>query len=253
MDQGVAVEEEGMVGAAEEAGKLVEQARADADELIFGPPQCLGQLHAKQVVLMAVEVAAGSAGKKAELDQEPGDGSLKARRAREAGPERNIAGDRRLEARREGPAPFGQGPADAADIPRPGPGLGLFDLVERKVVGLAEIDRDDRRLSACRTTADNHGRPIDRRGHDQTAVVVGVVAQQLDPAGSTAHDGRFAAEPRGESRAGLRQKLSVVRGPWSVVGATAASPPSVVLFECRVISRRRSSRDANNGQLTTDH
>ena len=36
MDQGVAVEEQGMVGTAEEAGELVEQARADSDELILG-------------------------------------------------------------------------------------------------------------------------------------------------------------------------------------------------------------------------
>ena len=46
MDQRVAVEEQGMVGPAEQAGELVEQARADADELIFGPPEGLGQLHA---------------------------------------------------------------------------------------------------------------------------------------------------------------------------------------------------------------
>ena len=52
MDQGVAIEEQGMVGAAEQAGELVEQARADSDELVLGPPQGLGQLHAKQVVLM---------------------------------------------------------------------------------------------------------------------------------------------------------------------------------------------------------
>ena len=40
-----------MTGAAKEAGELVEQARADPDELIFGPPQRLRQFHAEQVVL----------------------------------------------------------------------------------------------------------------------------------------------------------------------------------------------------------
>ena len=60
MNQSVAVEKQGITGAAEKAGELIEQTRADSDELVFGPPQCLGQLHAKQVVLPVVEVAAGS-------------------------------------------------------------------------------------------------------------------------------------------------------------------------------------------------
>ena len=151
MDQGVAVEEEGMVGTAEEAGELVEQARADPDELIFGPSQCLGQLHAEQVVLLAVEVVARSAGKKAELDQEPGDRRLQARRAGEAGSERNIAGDRRLETRGERPAPSLRAQQTPRTYRVQAPGFGSFDRVEREVVGLAEIDRDDRGFPAGRS------------------------------------------------------------------------------------------------------
>ena len=136
--------------------------------------------------LIAVEVAARSARDEAELDQEPGDRRLEARRAGEAGPERDIADDRRLEARRERPAPLGQGPADAADIAGPGPGLGALDRIEREGVGLVEVDRVDRASRPADTPAHDDRRPIDGRGHDQAAVVVGVVAQQLDPAGSTA-------------------------------------------------------------------
>ena len=100
------------------------------------------------------------------------------------------------------------------------------------------------------------GEPIDRRGHDQAAVVIGVIAEKLDPAGGTSGHGRFAAEPRGERRAGLRHEVvqwSVVRCPSLELGS---SPPSVVLFECRrhhddtATSRSRSTRRTDHGPLT---
>ena len=183
---------------------------------------------------MAVEVAAGSPRKKAELDQEPSDGSLKARRAGETCPEGNIPGDRRLKARREGPAPVVQGPADAADVPAPSPGLGSFDLLDRKFVGLVKVDRNNAGLSTSSAAAYDHGRPIDRCGHDQTAIVVGVVAQQLNAAGSTPGDGWLPAKPRGKGRAGLYYKLFVFMQRWK---ERKYWPPRAGRVPCRSFPR----------------
>ena len=44
-----AIEEQGMIGPSEQAGELVEQARADPHEFVLRAPEGLGQLHAMQV------------------------------------------------------------------------------------------------------------------------------------------------------------------------------------------------------------
>ena len=49
-----------------------------------------------------------------------------------------------------------------------------------------------------RETADDHRRAVDGGGQDQPAVVVGVIAQELDPTGGPAQGGRLAVEGPGE-------------------------------------------------------
>ena len=57
--------------------------------------------------------------------------------------------------------------------------------VNRELVQLAEVGRADPGASSPGSrAADDHGQPVDRGGQDQAAVVVGVIAQQLDPTGA---------------------------------------------------------------------
>src|SRR4029077_17350143 len=98
----------------------------------------------------------------------------------------------------EWPTPLGQGPADTADIPGPGSGLGALEAVQRTGVGLAEVDRDELGLAVGGPTAHHDRRPINGRGHDQAAVVIRMVPQELDAAGSPAQHGRFPMEPGAE-------------------------------------------------------
>ena len=93
MDQCIAIQEEGMIGTAEEARELVEQARADPDEFVFGSPQCLGQFHANGSARCAVEIAAGLAGKKPSWIKNQATRRLEARRAGESRPQWDVSRD----------------------------------------------------------------------------------------------------------------------------------------------------------------
>ena len=129
-----------------------------------------------------------SAGDQPELDQEPGDRRLQARRAGEPGPERDIAGDDRLEARFERP---GTNPSNAQQTPRTYrvqvPASVGSMASSGKASAWSKLTESNRASRPSARRPDDDRRAVDRRGHDQAAVVVGVVAQQLDPPGGPAH------------------------------------------------------------------
>ncbi len=104
-----------MVGPAEEDRELVEQARGDADEVVLRPPQGLGQVQPVGLGGIRTPGRPGQAGAR----QEEGEGGLQARRAGQAGADRDVAGQGGLEPRADRPVGLAERPGHAPDVAAP--------------------------------------------------------------------------------------------------------------------------------------
>jgi len=175
------VDEQGLVLAAVDRCELVEQPRARSREISLGG---MSDAHGRRVVESEIE----QLGQRAqECDRE--------RRARsEAGAERKVRHDRRIEPA-DAEAVLDQDRGHSSRAIRPGPVLALgADLVRHLARGHRCVRREMSDPVLARAGLNCDAQP-QRDRHHQSVVVVGVLADQVDPSGgmrgrSTTHSPR---------------------------------------------------------------
>ena len=177
-----AVDEDEAAGLAKAGDALVEDAAGDADEVVLG-------VFADFDDGLAVGVLAGGA------EEGEGGGELDGGAGGKAGARGEVALGEVVEAGGGGEAEVGQGGEDAEWVVGPGGGVGL-------ALGGGGGERDGfARVAAVETAlavvaqGEGHGdAAVDGGAEDGAAVVVGVVADELDAAGGAGDDLRGAAE-----------------------------------------------------------
>ncbi len=87
-------------------------------------------------------------------------------------------------------------PGNSLDIVRPITRLAAFELVEIKRDVALKVDRVSLADATGHREARDHGEAVDGDGHDQSAVIVGMITQQFD------------TPRRDAQRVGLGSKLS---------------------------------------------
>ena len=169
--------------------ELVHDPAFDADELVLGALTEDGQ------------VRAGNVGECAS------DGHLECGRGREADPLGKRAGDAEM-----GSFCRLEQPDDPADVVTPG--AGRLDQTELKDVRFAEIGRIDGDQVVLTLISLDGGEEIDRDGKDETAVVVGVLAEEVDPSRGPRRPGGpdvHAARSRSAASSGVRSRCGSAR------------------------------------------
>jgi len=195
----------------------IHDSAVDADELIFGAPAEDGEF-------FAVDFKVGGG-----ADCHRG-GDLERGRGAEAGADGDISLDGGPHAA-EGIAFFQEDVGDAHEVVRPGPVGDLADMVEAEGVFLAEVEADQFDGAVVRWTAGDPYVSVDGHGKDESAVVVGVVANEVHPAGCADEEERPGAE--------LLDELSDWHGPHPA-GEMTRKRAGLFYARARSASTRRS-------------
>ncbi len=229
--EGAAVEQDRPTGTTRGAGELIHDPAVDAEEVALG---ALGQGRQRR---RRHEALAG--------EQGHGRRQLQRRNRAEAGGGWDGGVDDAIEAtdRERGLA---QRPGHAGDVvaPRGAPGHGAArpapatpadQFVDPELGPLGRLQRRDAHQPVASRAGGDPGVELDRRGHDEPVVVVGVVADQVHPAGRP-HE--FDLLPR---RIGRVRKRCLQR---------VLEPPPARGFACRRTPRIRIDAPFHRPMLT---
>ena len=196
--QRTAVDQQRGAGDAAGGDILVHDAAAHADEFVLG---ALGDLGRRD----RLERQAGGG------EQRMGDADLERRGRAEAGAERHVARDHEVRAGEAPPVRL-QHRSDPEHVVGPHVTAAGRGRVEIEFAGLVHEQGIDADRAIVARSGGDEGGEIERRRHDESVVVVGVLADQVDPAGRAAHPGhspeahaellRDVARPDGHRRHG---------------------------------------------------
>ena len=150
--------------------QLIHVAAGDADEIILGTLGDQGEIGRRQH--MAVSAGKG-----------PAEGDTERRRRRQASPLRHVAADGDVGPAQRQPAALKLG-MDAADMIGPFEIFAVADgrVEGKRVAGIAVIGSDDRHLGTVPRADCHRRRMVDGAGQHEAVVIIGVLADQIDPA-----------------------------------------------------------------------
>src|SRR5208282_531679 len=152
-------------------------------------------LQPRRVGGISPQVADRSSRYKSRLEQKEGKRGFQTRRAGKTRSQGHIAGDGNVESRSQRRSlRLLDRPDNSFYVIWPISRLAAFSVVQVKGDVAEKIQGVSTTGASCCRASRDHGESVDSDGHDQAAVVVGVIAQQLDPPGRDAQRGGLKSE-----------------------------------------------------------